>query len=158
MSAPTRAPNTTAPIGRSRARIGWRLSSQAMGFLQRVGRTARTMGRTWASRRAGRRHVPQDIRRQARDVAGVTGALYSKGWDQVAKADAGYLRSFDAPRVPPSLHISERDRRRAGLPVPLSERCIEDHALPAEQRPGPWSTSELSIKAPPRSRFRGRRP
>lgn len=115
-----------------------------MGFLARAGRALRELGQNWASRRAGRRHVPNDIRRQARDVVGVTGWMYSKGWDELAKVDSGYLRSFDAPRVPPSLHISERDRRRAGLAVPLAERCIEDHGKPDAERPGPWSTAELT--------------
>lgn len=82
--------------------------------------------REWASRRAGRRHVRSDIRLHARDVAGITGWLYSRGWDQVASTSSSYRRSFEDPRIPPSLHVSERDRRRRGSVVPLVERCLED--------------------------------
>lgn len=124
-----------------------------MQILERAGRAIREMAQTWASRRAGRRHVPNDIRRQARDVTGVTGWMYSKGWDELAKVKPGYLQSFETPRVPPSLHVSERDRRRAGLAVPLAERCIEDYANPEATRPGPWSTAELDAdRANPRPR------
>lgn len=38
---------------------------------------------------------------------------------------SAYLKSFDR-RLPPSLHVSERDRVRAGDPIPTAERCIED--------------------------------
>ena len=101
-------------------------------------------GQEWLARRAGRHHVPDDIRRQARDVAGVTGWLYSRGWDAVASTEPTYLRSFQSPRVPPSLHVSARDRQRHGSIVPLPERCIEDSRLPADQRPGPWDIAELT--------------
>ncbi len=127
-----------------------------MGFLQRTADALREFGQNWAARRAGRRHVPNDIRRQARDITGVTGWMYSKGWDELARVEPSYLRSFDSPRVPPSLHISERDRRRAGLAVPLAERCIEDHDKPAAERPGPWSTAELVADGGRRDRGRRR--
>lgn len=126
-----------------------------MQISRRLGRAAAEAAQNWASRRAGRRHVPNDIRRQARDVTGVTGAMFSRGWDELAKVQPGYLRSFESPRVPASLHISERDRRRAGQAVPLAERCIEDYADPEAERPGPWSTAELT-DGPPRSSGRPR--
>ena len=99
--------------------------------------------------------MPDDIRRQARDVTGVTGWMYSRGWDELARVNPDYLRSFESTRVPPSLHISARDRRRAGQPIPLAERCIEDFRTPSSERPGPWSTAELS--ASHRGVRRGRR-
>ncbi len=129
-----------------------------MGFLGRTAEALREFGQNWAARRAGRRHVPNDIRRQARDVAGVTGWMYSKGWDELAKVEPSYLRSFETPRVPPSLHISERDRRRAGLAVPLAERCIEDHGKPEAERPGAWSTAELTADRGDRGHGLRRRP
>ncbi len=104
------------------------------------------------SRRAGRRHVPDDIRRQARDVAGVTGWMYSKGWDELSKVSPGYLRSFESPRVPPSLHVSARDRQRSGQAVPLAERCIEDFRTPPEDLPRDWSTAALPQPARRRKR------
>ncbi len=38
-----------------------------------------------------------------------------------------YVDSFDR-RLPPSIFVSERDRRRHNIPIPLVERVIEDHA------------------------------
>lgn len=46
-------------------------------------------------------------------------------WDQLDEKGDAYMRSFDR-RLPPSLHVSERDRTRANMPIPLVERCIED--------------------------------
>ena len=62
-----------------------------------------------------------------RDIVGPTGNLFSSGWRQIEDRRVGeaYLRSFE-PRVPPSLHISSRDRTRANLPIPVRERCLED--------------------------------
>lgn len=77
------------------------------------------------ARRAGRRGLTSDTARAARDVAGGIGAATSAAWDQMETNKSAYLKSFDR-RLPPSLHISERDRVRAGDPIPTSERCIED--------------------------------
>jgi hypothetical protein len=79
--------------------------------------------------------VPRDIQKAARHIVGPTGAMFSNGWDELQDNQSAFLRSFD-PRVPPSVHVSERDLTRANMPVPLVERCIEDwtaaHAPPAE--------------------------
>jgi hypothetical protein len=98
----------------------------------------------WRSRREGRRHVPNNIGRQARDVTGALGFAYSRAWDLVATNGDAYTRSFGERRMPPSLHVSNRDRLRAGLAVPLPERCIEDFAKPATRRARDWSTHELN--------------
>ncbi len=79
----------------------------------------------WAARREGRKHVHSDVGAAARDIAGVLGHGTSGTWDFVESSSAGYLDSLD-PRLPASLHISERDRLRANRPIPVSERCIED--------------------------------
>ncbi len=65
------------------------------------------------------------MQRAARDLTGPTGWAKSETWDHLANDRQAYLKSFD-PRVPASLHISERDRVRAGMVIPLPERCIED--------------------------------
>lgn len=51
--------------------------------------------------------------------------MFSRGWDAMAKGSAAYVKSFDR-RLPPSLFVSERDRTRANIPIPLVERCLED--------------------------------
>lgn len=114
-----------------------------MGWTSNLRRRLVEAGQEWLSRRAGRRHVPADIRRQARDVVGVTGWAFSRSWDELARVRPDYLRSFEQRPLPPSLHVSARDRVRAGEVVPVAERCLEDHALPERERPGPWSTAEL---------------
>ncbi|MCP3992245.1 MAG: hypothetical protein GY724_24460 [Actinomycetia bacterium] len=78
-------------------------------------------------RSARPRPTPDQHLRAAREIIGPTGNFFSAGWEQFEKGHAGYLRSFQ-PRVPPSIHISHRDKTRANLPIPLSERCLEDHA------------------------------
>lgn len=81
----------------------------------------------WKARREGRRHLVSNIHRSARDVIGPTGAMWSNGWDAMEKGSDAYIKSFD-PKIPPSIFVSERDRTRGSIPVPLVERCIEDWA------------------------------
>lgn len=88
----------------------------------------RALTAEWKARRAGRRHVADDIYRPARDVIGPTGWMWSNGWDAMQEGSEAYLRSFD-PRVPHSMFISERDRTRSNIPIPLIERCIEDWSV-----------------------------
>lgn len=79
----------------------------------------------WKARRVGRRHLVSDISRSARDVIGPTGWMWSNGWDAMTKGSDAYVKSFDR-RIPPSIFVSERDRTRNNIPIPLVERCIED--------------------------------
>jgi hypothetical protein len=127
-----------------------------MGGRARLRSRLRDLVEEWVARRAGRRHVSSDIRQQARDVAGATGWLYSRGWDEVARVEPTYLRSFREPRVPPSLHVSARDRRRDGIIVPIAERCIEDFGHDDRPGVGPWSTAELTGYRPGTGRDRPR--
>lgn len=98
----------------------------------------------WKARRAGRKFVVDEIRRPVRDITGPTGWVVSRSWDSVDKQGKAYNRSFE-PRVPPSLHISERDRTRYNLPIPIVERCIEDwgkdSAEAADETPGGSETT-----------------
>ncbi len=77
------------------------------------------------ARRAGRKFVPNDIRRSAREITGPTGWVLSRHWKALDSHGEAYLKSFD-PRIPPSLHISQRDATRYNMPIPLVERCVED--------------------------------
>lgn len=43
----------------------------------------------------------------------------------MARGSDAYVKSFDR-RLPPSEFVSERDRGRANLPIPVAERCLED--------------------------------
>jgi len=79
----------------------------------------------WKARRAGRRSLDHGIRKATRDITGPTGWVVSGTWEQLDKKGDVYMKSFDR-RLPPSLHVSERDRTRANMPIPLVERCIED--------------------------------
>ena len=79
----------------------------------------------WRARRDGRKHLDNHIKRATREIAGPTGWVVSRTWDAVDKGGDAYVKSFD-PRLPPSTFVSERDRRRANMPMPLAERCIED--------------------------------
>lgn len=81
--------------------------------------------RNWRAERSGRVKLPNDMQRATRDLTGPTGFVTSPSWNALAENREAYLASFDR-RLPPSLHISERDRVRTGLVVPISERCIED--------------------------------
>lgn len=76
----------------------------------------------WAelrARREGRRHVPNNIRRASREIAGPTGWTVSKTWHAVDQHGDDFVQSFDR-RLPPSTFVSERDRRRANRPVPVA--------------------------------------
>lgn len=79
----------------------------------------------WLARRAGRRGLKDDLGRSAREVVGPTGWMWSQGWDAMAEHREAYLKSFD-PRVPPSEFVSQRDRTRHNIPVPLVERMIRE--------------------------------
>lgn len=100
----------------------------------------------WKARRAGRRHVSNDIYRRARDITGATGWVTSRAWDYADTKGEAYSKSLVEGRVPPSLHISARDRIRAGTAMPLAERCIEDFRKLDAEQPRPWSTAELEPK------------
>ena len=78
----------------------------------------------WASR-AGRVALPNDMVKATREITGPTGFVNSPTWDSMAAGRHAYTRSFD-PRVPASLHISQRDGARNGSVIPIAERCIED--------------------------------
>ncbi|MEM7091893.1 MAG: hypothetical protein AAF567_02725 [Actinomycetota bacterium] len=80
----------------------------------------------WKARRAGRRGVHSQIHRAARDVTGPTGWVFSASFDKLDQHGDAYIKSFDR-RIPPSIFVSERDRTRHNTPMPLAERCIEDH-------------------------------
>ncbi len=95
----------------------------------------RSLTKEWKARRAGRRHYANDIAKSARDVIGPTGWMWSNGWDAMEKGSKAYIDSF-SPKIPPSIFVSERDRLRGNIPVPLVERCIED-----------WAKSEISDQA-----------
>lgn len=78
-----------------------------------------------AARRRGRKYAHNTIARAARDIVGPTGFTWSENWEQLDRHGKAYVESFDR-RLPPSTFVSERDRKRANLPMPLAERCIED--------------------------------
>ena len=77
----------------------------------------------WSARRVGRRYVTSNLGRATRAMGGM--GVCHKGLYRIENGGDTYAESFDR-RLPPSLFVSERDRRRAGLPIPLSERCLED--------------------------------
>lgn len=79
----------------------------------------------WAARRTGRRHTPRDNATAARDVTGPLGAPMSVAYDELERSSKAYMKSFDR-RLPPSIHISERDRIRHGDAIPMAERAIAD--------------------------------
>ncbi len=96
----------------------------------------RNLLREWQARRAGRRHYGNDIARSARDVIGPTGWMWSNGWDEMERGSKAYIDSFN-PRIPPSIFVSERERSRSNMPIPVVERCIED-----------WGRVELPDESP----------
>ncbi len=100
----------------------------------------REFRREWQARRHGRKHLDHKIRTAARGIIGPTGWQWSNSWDHLEKDGDAYLKSFD-PRVPRSIFLTERDANREHIPVPLVERCIEDHAEDhakgAEAQPSP---------------------
>lgn len=89
----------------------------------------------WKARRDGRKFLSGDLGRSAREVIGPTGNGFSNAWDALADNSDAYLKSFD-PRVPPSLHVSQRDQTRHNRPIPLPERRIgapaDDDLTPEE--------------------------
>lgn len=89
----------------------------------------RDLGREWLARRRGSESRPLGIFTATRDIIGPTGWQWTSAWDRLEQDGGAYLRSFD-PRLPPSLHVSQRDRTRANQPIPLPERCIEDWNSP----------------------------
>ena len=91
-------------------------------------RIRRAFRETWIeikARRAGRAGVPRPKINSPRQIAGITGALFSNGFDRIMEGQKAYEKSFE-PHIPPSVHISYNDMRRQNVPVPLAERCIED--------------------------------
>ena len=100
------------------------------------------MRETWIeirARRAGRAGIVKPKVNSPRQIAGITGALMSNGFDRIAESSKAYEKSFD-PHIPPSVHISYNDMQRQNVPVPLAERCIEDWQAP----PRPEVDAELS--------------
>lgn len=94
----------------------------------------------WLARRHGRRSVESDLARSAREVIGPTGWMWSRGWDAMAENARAYVESFDR-KIPPSIFVSERDRRRHNIPIPVVERMLEQHR-PAASRSEPLPKSE----------------
>lgn len=68
-----------------------------------------------------------DIFTAARHVTGAIGAGTSPAYDALARGGESLNRSLRKNPLPPSTHISHRDSTRHNIPVPLSERCIEDY-------------------------------
>ena len=104
-------------------------------------RIRRALRETWIeikARRAGRAGIVRPKVNSPRQIAGITGALMSNGFDRIAEGSKAYEKSFD-PHIPPSVHISYNDMRRQNVPVPLAERCIEDWQDP----PRPEVDAEL---------------
>jgi len=105
----------------------------------------------WFERRArsaGRKAMGNDkgTFRAARGIVGPTGNSFSNAWDLLESDGDAYTRSLGRERaIPPSLFVSERDRVRLGLAVPLTERCIEDHGNPDAMPVGKWEIEELEI-------------
>ncbi len=105
-------------------------------------RIRRAVRETWIeikARRAGRAGIVRPKVNSPRQIAGITGALMSNGFDRIAESSKAYEKSFD-PHIPPSVHISYNDMQRQNVPVPLSERCIEDWQDP----PRPEVDAELN--------------
>lgn len=80
----------------------------------------------WKARRAGRKFVSRDLSKSAREIIGPTGDLLSGAWETMAEGSDAYIDSFDR-RIPPSIFVSERDRKRMNRPIPLPERAIEHY-------------------------------
>lgn len=85
------------------------------------------------------------IARATRDVTGPTGWVFSNAWQQLDDHGDAYMKSFDR-RIPPSIFISERDRKRHGQPIPVAERCLEDAGSEAEQRSQKSQAGMLTTK------------
>ena len=82
--------------------------------------------------------------RAARGIVGATGWSFSNAWDLLEKDGDAYLRSMEKEAmIPPSLFVSARDLTRHGSPMPIAERCIEDHQNPDAMKVGDWNVDEL---------------
>lgn len=92
---------------------------------RRLARWANDAFSEWAWRRTGRRHTPWKNASAAREITGPFGAPGSPAYRELERSTDRYVKSFDR-HLPPSLHISERDRLRNGNAITLSERAIED--------------------------------
>ena len=73
-----------------------------------------------------------DIFTAARHVTGAIGAGTSPAYEALAEGGESLNRSLRKNPLPPSTHVSHRDATRHNLPVPLSERCIQDHRKPED--------------------------
>jgi hypothetical protein len=83
----------------------------------------------WA-RREGRAGLERSVlSTAARDLAGWTGWGTSAYWDRIDEGKDAYVKSLD-PKIPPSIFVSQRDRTRQNIPIPLVERMIDDHGRP----------------------------
>ena len=80
--------------------------------------------RVWGDERRSRRTGGNGVARATRDIVGPLGWVSSSAWQRLADNMDTYNQSFDR-QLPPSLHVSERDRVRHGQVIPLRERCIE---------------------------------
>lgn len=78
-------------------------------------------------RPAARPRSESDIFTAARHVTGAIGAGTSPAYEALAEGGESLNRSLRENPLPPSTHISHRDSTRHNIPVPLSERCIEDY-------------------------------
>jgi hypothetical protein len=98
------------------------------------------------ARSAGRKAMGNDrsMFKAARGIVGATGWSFSNAYDLLEKDGGAYVRSMERePMLPPSLFVSERDRTRYGEPMPLVERCIEDHGDPDAMSTSNWDMSAL---------------
>ena len=81
----------------------------------------------WRARKAGSKHVQSDFSKAALDLSGRLGFGTTRLWDHVEEGQTAYKESLAREkRLPPSLHVSDRDRLRAGDPIPRAERRVED--------------------------------
>ncbi len=64
------------------------------------------------------------MQRTTRDIIGPLGWVNSAAYQELADGMDKYNKSFDN-HLPPSLHVSERDRIRHNQAIPLRERIIE---------------------------------
>jgi len=97
-----------------------------MNILRRLTGKWRNLRAEWRARRAGHKYSEDDISTSARHIIGPTGWMWSNAWDKMAEGSDAYNQSFDR-RLPPSIFVSERDRKRMNRPIPLPERRIEHH-------------------------------
>ena len=51
----------------------------------------------------------------------------------MAENTSAYVESFDR-KVPPSIFVSERERSRHNIPIPLSERMVSEHSRKPEEK------------------------